>query len=74
MVTADESYIRESILDPKAKVVAGYDTVMPEFKGQISEEQLAQLIAFIKAIGPKGQTGIGGIGTSEISGSRPGVR
>ncbi len=74
VVTADESYIRESILNPGAKIVAGYDDFMPTFRDQISEEQIAQLIAFIKAIGPEGSKPIGGVGTSAISGTRPGVR
>src|SRR5215470_786527 len=50
-VTADESYVRESILNPTAKIEAGYEPVMPNFSGQVSEEQVAQLIAYIKSIG-----------------------
>ena len=50
-VTVDESYIRESILDPKAKVAAGYEPIMPNFTGLLSEEQIAQLVAYIKSIG-----------------------
>jgi cytochrome c oxidase subunit 2 len=50
-VTVDENYVRESILDPKAKVAAGYEPIMPNFTGLLSEEQLAQLIAYIKSIG-----------------------
>ena len=49
-VTADEAYIRESILDPPAKIVAGYPPVMPPFKGQVSEDQLLQLLAYIKSL------------------------
>jgi cytochrome c oxidase subunit 2 len=49
-VTADESYLRESILNPQAKVVAGYSPVMPTFEGQISEEGLLQLVAYIKSL------------------------
>ena len=52
-VIADDAYIRESILDPNAKIVAGFEpNVMPNFKGQISEEQVIQLIAFIKSLSP----------------------
>jgi cytochrome c oxidase subunit 2 len=54
-VRADEEYIRESILDPGKKVVLGWDNIMPTFQGQISEEEIIELIAFIKALGP-GQT------------------
>jgi cytochrome c oxidase subunit 2 len=50
-ITVDENYIRESIMNPRAKVVAGYDPVMPTFQGLVSEEQLLQLIAYIKSIG-----------------------
>jgi cytochrome c oxidase subunit 2 len=52
-VLADEAYMRESILDPRAKIVAGYAPIMPTFQGQLSEEQLAQLVAYIKALGKK---------------------
>jgi cytochrome c oxidase subunit 2 len=50
IVPGDESYIRESILYPSAKVVAGYPNVMPSFKGQVDELQLLQLIAYIKSL------------------------
>jgi cytochrome c oxidase subunit 2 len=46
----NEAYIRESILNPAAKIVAGYKPIMPTFKGQISEEGLMQLIAYIKSL------------------------
>jgi len=49
-VLMDESYVRESILEPNAKIVAGYDAVMPTFKGQVSEEVLLQLIAYVKSL------------------------
>ncbi len=50
-VLADERYIRDSVLQPRRQVVAGYAPIMPSFKGQIGEEQLAQLIAYIKSLG-----------------------
>jgi cytochrome c oxidase subunit 2 len=50
---ADESYVRESIITPRAKVVAGFQPIMPTFQGQVSEEQLLQLVAYIKSIGSK---------------------
>jgi len=46
----DEAYIRESILNPSAKIMAGYKPIMPTFKGQISEEGIIQLIAYIKSL------------------------
>ncbi|PWB80312.1 MAG: cytochrome c oxidase subunit II [Candidatus Methylomirabilota bacterium] len=49
-VIADEGYIRESVLLPQAKIVAGYAPIMPSFKGQISEEELLQIIAYIKSL------------------------
>jgi len=48
----DESYIRESILSPAAKVVAGYQPIMPTYQGQVTEEQLLQLIAYIQSLPP----------------------
>ncbi|MEZ4271150.1 MAG: cytochrome c oxidase subunit II [Myxococcota bacterium] len=50
-VVADEGYLRESILYPNAKIVAGHTIVMPTFKGQIGEEGVSQLISFIKSLG-----------------------
>jgi cytochrome c oxidase subunit 2 len=47
---ADESYLRESILSPSARVVAGYQPVMPTFQGQVNEEQLIALIAYIRSL------------------------
>jgi cytochrome c oxidase subunit 2 len=50
-VMADEDYLRESILNPNAKIVAGYQPIMPPFQGRITEEGLLQLIAYIKSLG-----------------------
>ena len=47
---ADDAYIRESILQPKAKIVAGYQPVMPTFQGLVSEEQILNLTAYIKSL------------------------
>lgn len=49
-IVADDDYLRESILDPQAKLVAGYLPVMPVFRGMVSEDQLLQLIAYIKSL------------------------
>jgi cytochrome c oxidase subunit II len=51
-VVVTDDYIRESVLSPLAKIVKGYKPVMPSFQGQVTEEQLQQLIAYIKSIGP----------------------
>ncbi len=48
--TADENYLRESIENPMAKIVKGYNPVMPTFKGQISETDMNALIAYIKSL------------------------
>jgi cytochrome c oxidase subunit 2 len=49
-VTIDDAYIRESILTPTAKLVAGFQPVMPTFQGQLSEDQIMQLIQYIKSL------------------------
>ena len=49
-VVADENYVRESILVPTAKVVSGFKPVMPSFQGQVSEEQLTSLVAYVKSL------------------------
>ena len=49
-VTADDGYIRESILVPNAKIVAGYQPLMPAFQGQLTEEQIMSLTAYIKSL------------------------
>lgn len=49
-VAADENYIRESILNPHAKIVKGFQPIMPAFQGQVSEEDLLKLLAYIKSL------------------------
>ncbi|HEY1379225.1 MAG TPA: cytochrome c oxidase subunit II [Gemmataceae bacterium] len=53
-VVADENYVRESILNPRAKVVAGFEPIMPTFQGRMPEDDLLELLAFIKALPPGG--------------------
>ena len=53
----DENYLRESILNPGARIVAGYQPLMPTYQGQIGEEELIQLIAYIKGLEPAGEDG-----------------
>ena len=64
-VTADENYVRESILDPGAKVVKGFKPVMPTFQGLVSEEQLNALVAYVKSMA---QPGAAGTNTAHSSG------
>jgi cytochrome c oxidase subunit II len=67
IVKADEAYIRESILNPTAKVVYGFQPIMPTFQGLVSEEQVLQLIEYIKSLGQRpGGPAVGG-------GAAPGV-
>ena len=51
-VVADENYLRESIMNSQAKIVKGYQGIMPAFQGMVSEENLMQLIAYIKTLKP----------------------
>lgn len=46
----DENYIRESVMNPGAKVVTGYDNVMPTYAGSLSEREIDALIAYIKTL------------------------
>ena len=50
-LTADDAYVRESILSPAAKIVNGYKPVMPSFQGQLNEEQILDLVAYVRSIG-----------------------
>ncbi len=49
-VTADENYIKQSIIEPQAKMVKGYGPVMPSFKGILSDDEVAAIIAYIKTL------------------------
>lgn len=49
-VQADQAYLRDSILDPKKHVVAGYKPIMPSFTGAVSDAELEQLVAYIKSL------------------------
>ena len=49
-VIADDAYLRESILNPQAKLVSGFQPVMPTFQGQLNEEEILQLLQYIKGL------------------------
>ncbi|OFW09011.1 MAG: cytochrome c oxidase subunit II [Acidobacteria bacterium RIFCSPLOWO2_02_FULL_67_36] len=51
---ADEAYLRESIVNPQAKIVAGFQPLMPTFQGLVSEEQILQLIAYVRSLSAQG--------------------
>jgi len=53
LVTANEQYLRDSILLPNKQISAGYQPIMPTFQGQISEEELNAIIAYLKSLGEK---------------------
>ena len=74
-VIADENYVRESILIPTAKVVSGFKPIMPSFQGQVSEEQLTSLVAYVKSLS-QAPAGIGGPTTAsdEVEGIANGDR
>src|SRR6202158_2136121 len=59
-VIADENYVRESILNPTAKIVSGFKPVMPTFQGIVSDEQLNALVAYVKSSSqpPPGTAGL----------------
>jgi cytochrome c oxidase subunit 2 len=63
-VVADEQYLRESILSPQAKIVEGFQPIMPTFQGLVTEDQLLQLIEYIKSAGQENQQGQGGAATN----------
>lgn len=58
VVRADESYIRDSILLPKKDVAAGYPPVMPSFAGQVSEEDIAKLVAYVQSLANEPPPGV----------------
>jgi cytochrome c oxidase subunit 2 len=64
IVTADEAYVRESILTPTAKIVSGFHPIMPTFQGQVTEEQILALTEYIKSLPalPAGSGGAAGTG------------
>ena len=70
MVTADENYIRESILTPSAKIVSGFKPIMPVFQGLVSEEQLNALVAYVKSLN-QSPTGAAGGSTVVPSDAKP---
>ncbi len=49
-IVADEAYVRESILNPSTKITAGYQPIMPTFHGLVTEEQVLQIIEYIKSL------------------------
>jgi cytochrome c oxidase subunit II len=72
-VIADENYVRESILNPTAKIVKGFNPVMPTFQGIISDEQLNALVAYVKSLSqlPSSQSATGTAGLQDQPAASP---
>jgi cytochrome c oxidase subunit 2 len=74
-IKADEAYIRESILNPNAKVVAGFQPIMPTFQGLVTEEGVLQLVEYIKSLGQRpGGLPVGATPQIPFSTSKPTAR
>jgi len=52
---ADERYLRDSILQPRARIVAGYEPLMPSYAGKISEDELVKIVAYLKSLGSEAE-------------------
>ena len=50
ILTIDDNYIRNSILEPQSQIVAGYQGVMPTYQGVLNDRELDALIAFLKTL------------------------
>ncbi|MBV9572836.1 MAG: cytochrome c oxidase subunit II [Acidobacteriales bacterium] len=70
IVVADENYVRESILNPSAKIVSGFKPIMPVFQGLVSEEQLAALVEYVKSLSPN-PAGVAGTPSLIPAGTQP---
>ena len=71
-VTADAEYIRESILNPQAKIVAGFPPIMPTFQGQVNEQQVLALTEYIRSLSSSGGTApAGGAAGPQTPAPRP---
>ncbi len=58
-LTVDENYLRESILDPQARIVAGFEPVMPTFQGRLSDQEITAIISYIKSLSEAGRSDLG---------------
>lgn len=73
-VTADAAYIRESILAPNARIVAGYQPIMPTFQGLVTEEGITQLVEYIRSLGQQPAPAAGAPQQPGVAGTQPGER
>ncbi len=72
VVKADDRYIHDSIVLPKAEIAAGYQNIMPSYAGRVSEEELVQLIEYIKTLGTSNGTSNAAAKAYNMSGSSQG--
>ncbi len=72
-IQVDDTYIRESILFPQRKIVAGYEGIMPTYQGQVDETQLLQLIAYIRSLGGSQERQPGGSNAIPSTDATPSV-
>jgi cytochrome c oxidase subunit II len=70
-VKADEQYLRNSILNPASQVVEGFQPIMPTFKGQVTEEQLNALIAYIKSLTPNAGASTAPAANAPVAANKP---
>jgi cytochrome c oxidase subunit II len=75
---ADEAYIRQSILAPNVRIAEGFhQSIMPTYQGQLTEDQVIALIAYIKALGARPTEGADSgspqrrYGQDDMSASKP---
>ena len=72
VVTVDEAYVRESILNPQAKLVAGYEPLMPTFQGLVNEEGVMALIEYVRSLSAAGGQGGGAAAAPQGQQGEPG--
>jgi cytochrome c oxidase subunit II len=71
LVTADEAYLRDSILEPAKDIVAGYAPVMPSFRGIVAEDEMVLLIAYLKSLSAPSSAPSSIIGAEGAGGAQP---
>ncbi len=67
VVSVDEAYLRESILDPNAKIVAGYPGFMPTYRGRLDDAQVDQLVAYLRTLGKNPVDASAGKGEQDVT-------
>jgi cytochrome c oxidase subunit 2 len=66
-VVVDEAYLRESILLPQTKIVAGYQPLMPTFQGLLSEENVMALVEYVKSLRASSEAGSGAEAATSVA-------